>query len=113
MTIKLWQCLAIVILIEIRRQIQYPLRLLTNKNIISMSKIKIVAYKLCPHSILTFRDYIYGALFVQSPLISPIIAHRHLCFEIFEGKNSANMDIKNVCDRMLSKCWIENISKTF
>ena len=54
------------------------LRLLTNENIIFMSK-------LCPHSILTFRDYMWGN-FWQSLLKSPITAQHHVCLDMFEGE---------------------------
>ena len=49
----------------------------------------------------------------QSPLKSPIIAHHHLCLEIFEGegfyKHSENMGLKNVFDRMFLKHLINNV----
>ena len=66
--------------------IQYIFRLLNNENIIIISTIgKIVALICVPHSILTFRDCMWGNI-RRSPLKSPIIAHRHLCLEMFEGE---------------------------
>ena len=77
------------------------LRLLTNKNIIFMSKI----VRLCPHSILTFGDCMWGN-FRQSPLNPKIkiIAHRHLCLDMFEG-----LGLKNVFDRMFLKHLTRNV----
>ena len=53
----------------------------------------------------------------QNPLKYPIIAHCHLCLEMFEGKGLTNIlkicGFKNVFDRMFFKHLIENISKTF
>ena len=48
---------------------------------------------------------------------SPIIAHRHLCLNMFEGaglnKHSENMGLKNGFDRMFLKHLINNIFKHF
>ena len=43
----------------------------------------LVAQKLCPHSVLTFCNYIWGN-FWQSPLKCPIIAQS--CLDMFEGE---------------------------
>ena len=47
--------------------------------------------------------------FLQSPLKSPIIAHRHLCLDMFEGEGLISMNLKTVFGRMFLKHLINNV----
>ena len=47
--------------------------------------------------------------FLQSPLKSPIIAHCHLCLDIFEGEGLKNKGLKNFFDRMFLKHLTNNV----
>ena len=86
-------------LIGVRGQIQYLL------GCSPMKILLLVACRLCPDSILTFRD----CMWVKNPLKSPIIAQHHPCLEMFEditfNKHSENMGSKNVCNRTFFKTF--------
>ena len=67
----------------------------------------------------SFNSYFLGlhvGKFLTKPLKCPIIAHCHLCLDMFEGEglmHSDNMGLKNVFDRIFLKHSINNVFKTF
>ena len=82
---------------------------------------KMVAFKFGPHSIIPFKHYMSkisskSITCLKSPLKSPIIAHRHICLQMFEGKyltNNLKYGYKNICVRMFLKFLMENTSKHY